>query len=107
MKMFAKSLRMSLVACSILVALGGSVPTARSQVETIKIVSSLPRTGSSKGQTDTIVNAFRMALDEVNSQVAGFNIVYQDLDDATPNKGAWDAGQEAANANQAMADPDV
>jgi branched-chain amino acid transport system substrate-binding protein len=106
-KMFVKSVRVGLVACSILVALGGSVPAARGQGETIKIVSSLPRTGSSKGQTDTIVNAFRMALDEVGSQVAGFNIVYQDLDDATPAKGAWDAGLEATNANQAVADPDV
>ena len=105
--MFAKSVRVGLVACSILVAFGGSVPTARSQGETIKIVSSLPRTGTTKAQTDSIVNAFQMALDEVNFQVAGFNIVYQDLDDATPAKGAWDAGQEATNANLALADPDV
>src|ERR671937_292590 len=74
---------------------------------TIKIVSSLPRTGSSKGQTDTIVNSFKMALDEVQNRVGGATITYQDLDDATAAKGAWDAAQEAQNANQALNDPDV
>jgi len=74
---------------------------------TIKIVSSLPRTGSSKGQTDTIVNAMKMALDEVSSKVGGATIVYEDLDDATPARGAWDAGKEAENANRAVSDADV
>jgi len=74
---------------------------------TIKIVSSLPRTGSSKGQTDTIVNAMKMALEEVGSKVGGATIVYEDMDDATPARGAWDAGKEAENANRAAADADV
>ena len=74
---------------------------------TIKVVSSLPRTGSSKGQTDTIVNAMKMALDEVSMKVGGATIVYEDMDDATPARGAWDAGKEAENANKAVADADV
>jgi branched-chain amino acid transport system substrate-binding protein len=74
---------------------------------TIKIVSSLPRTGSSKPQTDTIINAFKMALEEVNNKVGSFTIVYEDWDDATAAKGSWDAGKEAENANKALADPDV
>jgi branched-chain amino acid transport system substrate-binding protein len=74
---------------------------------TIKIVSSLPRTGSSKGQTDTIVNSFKMALDEAGNKVNGATIVYQDLDDATAAKGSWDAAKEAENANQALNDADV
>src|SRR5215217_7831060 len=73
----------------------------------IKIVSSLPRTGSSKGQTDTIVNAMKMALDEVGSKVGGATITYEDMDDATPARGAWDAGKEAENANKAVSDADV
>lgn len=75
--------------------------------QTIKIVSSLPRTGSSKGQTDTIVNSIKMALDEANNKVGNFNIVYEDLDDATAAKGAWDAGKEAENANRAINDQQV
>jgi branched-chain amino acid transport system substrate-binding protein len=82
-------------------------PLAQAQGNTIKIVSSLPRTGSSKGQTDTIVNSFKMALDEVGSKVGDFTITYEDMDDATPARGAWDAGKEAENANKAVNDADV
>ena len=80
---------------------------------TIKIVSSLPRTGSNKGQTDTIINSFKMALDEaggtdgVGAKVGGATIVYTDMDDATAAKGSWDAAKEAENANQALNDADV
>lgn len=74
---------------------------------TIKIVSSLPRTGSSKGQTDTIVNAIQMALKETNNRVGGATIVYEDMDDATAAKGSWDAAKEAENANKAAADQDA
>jgi len=73
------------------------------------IASSLPRTGSSKGQTDTIVNAIKQRLEEAKYQACGgkFTLEYQDLDDATAAAGKWDAGQEAANANKAVADPAV
>ena len=74
---------------------------------TIKIVSSLPRTGANKGQTDTMVNAIKMAMNEVGNKVGNATLVYQDMDDATAAKGQWDAAQEASNANQAIADPDV
>jgi branched-chain amino acid transport system substrate-binding protein len=74
---------------------------------TVKIVSSLPRTGASKGQTDTMVNGFNMAINEHNKQVGGATLVYEDMDDATAAKGAWDGPTEAANANKALNDPDV
>src|SRR5687767_6589475 len=74
---------------------------------TIKIVSSLPRTGSAKGQTDTIVNGIKMALADVNNRVGNFTIAYEDLDDATPAKGSWDAAKEAENANKAANDRQV
>src|SRR5262249_13265657 len=82
-------------------------PLAQAQSQTIKIVSSLPRTGSGKGQTATLVNSFKMALDEVGNKVGDFTISYEDMDDATPARGAWDAGKEAENANKAVADPDI
>ncbi len=74
---------------------------------TIKIVSSLPRTGSSKGQTDTIVNSIKMALGEASNKVGNATITYQDMDDATAAKGSWDAAKEAENANTAVNDADV
>ena len=74
---------------------------------TIKIVSSLPRTGSAKQQTDTIVNGIKMALDEVGAKVGDFTIEYLDLDDATASAGQWTAEAETANADQAVKDNDV
>jgi len=87
-------------------AVGIMAPLAQAQ-STIKIVSSLPRTGSSKGQTDTIVNAFKQALDEAGNKAGDFAITYEDWDDATPARGAWDAGKEAENANKAVSDADI
>src|SRR5579871_6306339 len=74
---------------------------------TIKIVSSLPRTGANKGQTDTMANAINMAIKEINGKIGNATIQYMDMDDATAAKGQWDAAQEASNANTAIADPDV
>src|SRR5262245_14259539 len=97
-------------------ASGGSAPTAAAAAQaaggedaTIKIVSSLPRTGSSKGQSDTVVNAINQRLDQDKSQACNgqFTIKYEDMDDATAAAGKWDPTQEANNANKAAADADV
>jgi branched-chain amino acid transport system substrate-binding protein len=73
----------------------------------IKIVSSLPRTGSARGQTDTIVNGIVMAIEEAGSKVGNFTLKYEDLDDATAAAGQFTPEKEAANADQAIKDPDV
>ncbi|MCI0703051.1 MAG: branched-chain amino acid ABC transporter substrate-binding protein [Planctomycetia bacterium] len=73
----------------------------------LKIVSSLPRTGSAQGQTDTIVNGIRMAMDEDNNELLGLKLVHQDMDDATAAQGQWDAGKEADNAREAVGDKNV
>lgn len=74
---------------------------------TIKVVSSLPRTGYAQGQTDSIVNGIRMAIEEYNGKVGNFAIEYIDWDDATAAGGGWTAEAETANAQKAIADPDV
>jgi branched-chain amino acid transport system substrate-binding protein len=84
-----------------------AAPTGDGSGGTIKIVSSLPRTGSAKGQTDTIVNGIKMALADVNNRVGNFTISYEDLDDATAAKGSWDAAKESENANKAVNDSQV
>jgi branched-chain amino acid transport system substrate-binding protein len=73
----------------------------------IRIVSSLPRTGSVKGQTDTIVNGIRLALEEVDFKVAGFHLAYSDLDDATAAAGQWTPDAETSNALRAVGDVNV
>ena len=68
-------------------ALAGSaavVPAfAADDKKTIRIVSSLPRTGSAQGQTDTIFNGIVMAIGDYEGKIAGFVIKYTDMDDAT------------------------
>lgn len=78
-----------------------------SDAKTIKIVSSLPRTGSAKAQTDTMVNGIKMALEEADYKAGDFKIVYEDWDDATAAAGQWTAEAETANANRAEKSPDV
>jgi branched-chain amino acid transport system substrate-binding protein len=75
----------------------------------IKIVSSLPMTGSSLGQTQTIVNGIKQALDESESKACNgqIQIQYEILDDATAAAGKWDPAQVTSNANKAVNDPAV
>jgi branched-chain amino acid transport system substrate-binding protein len=73
----------------------------------VKIVSSFPRTGSAQGQTDTIVNGIRMAMDEYDNKLFDLKLEHQDMDDATAAQGQWDAGKEADNARQAVSDSNV
>jgi len=84
-----------------------AAPTAAPAAKTVKIVSSLPLTGSSATQTTQIVNAIKMALDEINSKVGNVTIQYDSLDDATAAKQQWDATQEAENARKVIADKSV
>ena len=95
---------LTLAAC---LALAAVLPAA----ETVKIVSSLPLTGSANTQTTSMVNGIRMAIEEAGGQVTiagtAYTLVYDSWDDATAQAGKWDAQAEAANARKAIADPDV
>ena len=85
----------------------GSFAFGQGDPAVIKIVSSLPRTGSAKNQTDTMVNGIVMAFDEAGWKLNNWTIKYEDLDDATAAEGKWTAEKESANAEQAIKDPDV
>lgn len=91
---------------------GTSSPTssaAATSGNTVKIVSSLPMTGSSLGQTQTIVNGIKQALDETKSTACDgkVKIDYEPMDDATAAAGKWDPAQVTSNANKAVADKSV
>jgi branched-chain amino acid transport system substrate-binding protein len=73
----------------------------------IKIVSSLPRTGSANAQSTSIVNGIRIAIEEAGGKVGPYTILFEDWDDASPQRGSWDPALEAANADRAIKDPDV
>jgi branched-chain amino acid transport system substrate-binding protein len=85
-----------------------TAPTATGGRETIAIVSSLPRVGSSKEQSDTIVNAIKQRLEEAQNQACGgtFSIEYRDWDDGAAEGGS-DPDAESSNAKKAAADADV
>jgi len=76
---------------------------------TLKIVSSLPLTGASLTQTDTIVKSIQLKLKQINNQVCGgkYKIVYESKDDASAALGKWDPAVETENANKAAADKSV
>lgn len=97
----------TILVVAVLFAPLAGAPRGGGRPDTIKIVSSLPRTGSVKSQTDSIVRGIRLALAEADWQAGGFRIEYADLDDATAAAGQWTAEAEIANANRAVLDPDV
>jgi branched-chain amino acid transport system substrate-binding protein len=75
--------------------------------EQVRIVSSLTRSGSSIGQSDSIVNAITMRLEDASYRVCGVPVVYEDLDGGSEERGSWDAAREQANAHYAAAQSDV
>jgi branched-chain amino acid transport system substrate-binding protein len=85
---------------------GGS---AGGDPNTLKIVSMLPMTGSSLGQTQTMVNSIKQALEESNGKACNgqFTINYEILDDATAAAGKWEPAQVTSNANKVAADKSV
>jgi branched-chain amino acid transport system substrate-binding protein len=103
-------LRLALLACAaapLVAVLPGCSSGEAADNNVIKIVSSMPRTGSAKAQTDTVVNGIKMALDEADWKAGPFTLEYLDWDDATAAAGSWVAEAETANAERAARNPDV
>jgi branched-chain amino acid transport system substrate-binding protein len=92
----------------VLAACGGGGGAAQSG-GTIKVVSDLPMTGSSLGQTQTIVNAITQAFAEKNNQACGgkYTIEYQAFDDASAALGKWDPDVVTQNAKTYAADKSI
>ena len=86
-----------LAATAVMVFAACSSPGTGGNKGTIEIWSSLPRQGSSKAQTDTIINAIKLALDEAGNKAGGYTIVYKDVDDSTAAAGKWDEATEIKN----------
>lgn len=97
-----------------LVALGGlfivlaALPAAAAQApaagKVIRVYESWPMQGSMIPEGTAMLNAIKMAVDEVKGQVAGYKIELVFVDDASPTTGSWDGTIEANNAQKAIAD---
>jgi branched-chain amino acid transport system substrate-binding protein len=73
--------------------------------DTLTIYSSLPLQGTSKGQSEAVINGEKLALKEVGGKVGKYTIKYVSLDDSTAqNPGTADEGQTAQNARKAVQD---
>ena len=106
--MFKRSytlLAVLVIASVVLTACGGGGGAAK----TLKIVSSLPMTGASLTQTQTIVNSEQLRLAQANSQACGgkYTISYEAWDDASAALGKWDPAVETENGNKAAADKSI
>ena len=86
---------------------GGAAAGGGATSGTIKIVSSLPHTGSSNAVSGAMRDGIQLALAEAGNKAGPFTIVYESMDDASAKKGDWDPEVEAANADKAVKDPDV
>jgi branched-chain amino acid transport system substrate-binding protein len=73
--------------------------------DTLTIYSSLPLQGTSKGQSEAVIDGEKLALNEVGGKVGKYTIKYVSLDDSTAqNPGTADEGQTAQNARKAVQD---
>jgi branched-chain amino acid transport system substrate-binding protein len=82
----------------------------RLSTNTVKIFSSMPLTGSSTVQTQSIVNSIKQAINDTQSNICGgqLKIEYEVLDNASAASGALDdPAQVTDQANKAVADPSV
>jgi len=71
----------------------------------LTIYSSLPLQGTSKEQSEAVINGEKLALKQINSKVGKYSIKYESLDDSTAqNPGTADEAQTADNARQAVQD---
>jgi branched-chain amino acid transport system substrate-binding protein len=76
---------------------------------TLKVVSSLPMTGASLTQTQTIVNAMTLRLEQAGGKACGgkYTLTYEAWDDASAALGKWDPAVETENANKAASDTSI
>jgi branched-chain amino acid transport system substrate-binding protein len=82
---------------------GGGGSTASGT--TLTIYSSLPLQGTSKEQSEAVINGEKLALKQVNNKVGKYTLKYVSLDDSTAqNPGTADEGQTAQNARKAVQD---
>jgi branched-chain amino acid transport system substrate-binding protein len=79
---------------------GGGGPTAG-------IVSDFPLQGANRAQTESMVNAIELAIEERDGKAGDVTIDYRSLDDATAQSGQWDEAKCSQNAQTAAQDDQI
>jgi branched-chain amino acid transport system substrate-binding protein len=85
-------------------ACGGSDSDTSGGSTTLTIYSSFPLQGSSRPQSEAMVNGATMALEEADGHAGKFKVKYESLDDSTAQAGKWEPGQVSSNARKAIQD---
>ena len=72
----------------------------------LTIYSSLPLQGTSKDQSEAVIDGEMLALQQAGGKIGKYTINYESLDDSTAqNPGTADEAQTADNARKAVQDP--
>jgi branched-chain amino acid transport system substrate-binding protein len=78
---------------------------AAAAAEDLTIYSSLPLVGGQGAQTEDVVRAEQLALEQSGGRAGAFSIRFVSLDDATRRTGEWTPLQTVHNARLAATDP--
>jgi branched-chain amino acid transport system substrate-binding protein len=79
---------------------GGGTETGQAggEGQTLKIVSDLPLQGSDRVQTTQMNEAIKFVLEQAGNKAGPHTIEFEEFDDATAAKGAWDEAKCSENA---------
>ncbi|HEY3728415.1 MAG TPA: branched-chain amino acid ABC transporter substrate-binding protein [Solirubrobacteraceae bacterium] len=103
-----KCLRSALLAAAVTLLSGcGSHGATQQQTisgSTLTVYVSVPLNGASAISGRAVVDGADLALDGIHARIGRYRIVLRELDDATPQRGAWDPGQTTLNVRQAVLD---
>lgn len=86
---------------------GGGGAGGGKPLKKVKIVSDLPLQGSSRAQTESMVKAIKMKLEEVGYKAGTVPIEYVSKDDSTAQAGKWDEARCTQNMTEAVSDAEV
>ncbi len=85
---------------------GGGSSGGKAQGTELTIYSSLPLQGTSKEQSEAVIDGEMLALQQAGNKIGKYTIKYVSLDDSTAqNPGTADEAQTADNARKAVQDP--
>ncbi len=86
---------------------GSSGGSADATLSKVTIVTDLPMTGSARAQTESMVQAVKMKLEEVNYKAGDVPITFKSYDNATAQAGKWDEGKCTQNMTELATTKDV
>ncbi|MEJ7631448.1 MAG: branched-chain amino acid ABC transporter substrate-binding protein [Rubrobacteraceae bacterium] len=86
---------------------GGDEGGGGGGAETVTIVSDLPLQGANRAQTESMVNAINLAIEQRDGMAGEVKINYESLDDSVAQTGQWDEAKCAQNAQQSAQDEEI